>query len=166
MKCPAPAELGRRAPGRQSCENQYATRGTQCAAERQGPRRSEGPGLRLTIDPSQGLPLRRLSFQEERLWELAFAARDPRLESGVRRLDRTDVGEESVEDQSIGSSASAAESHSRQLFLQAFPLGRIGRLGESTDERKKPFLLGFFGLQASLDQVDEHAIRARLPGLS
>src|SRR5438094_10125946 len=57
----------------------------------------------------------------------------------------------------------AAERHARQLFLQALPLGRIGRFGESADEREKPFLLSLFGLEAGLDQVDEDAIGTNLP---
>jgi hypothetical protein len=65
-----------------------------------------------------------------------------------------------VEDRSTGSSASAAERHTRQFLLQALPLGGIGSLGESSDEREEPLLLGVFGLQASLDQVDEHTIGA------
>jgi hypothetical protein len=66
-----------------------------------------------------------------------------------------------VENRSTESSALDAERHTRKIFLQALSLGAVGRFGEAANQQEKPFLLGFFGLQAGLDQVDEYALGAR-----
>ena len=120
------------------------------------PRSKTSPTQSSSRSSLESLPLRRLSFQEECLRKLT-------LTTDLERSDQRGAGGDSVEDRSTESSASAAERHARQLFLQALPLGGVRRFGESTHEREEPFLLGLFGLQAGLDQVDEHTIGARFP---
>jgi hypothetical protein len=61
------------------------------------------------------------------------------------------------------SSALLAEGHPRKFFLHPLPLGGIRRLSEPTHEQEEPFLLGFFGLQTGLDQIDKHPIGTCLP---
>jgi hypothetical protein len=56
-----------------------------------------------------------------------------------------------VEDRSTESSASAAERHTYQLFLQALTLGRVRRLRELTHDREKPFFLGVASIYTSID---------------
>jgi hypothetical protein len=81
------------------------------------------------------------------------------------RPDRRDAGEELVEDGSTESSASISEGYPREFFLQPLPLSRVPGLSKPIHERKEAFLLGFLGLKAGLNQIDEYAIGACLPSL-
>jgi len=70
-----------------------------------------------------------------------------------------------VEDWSTESSASITERHPREFFFQSLPFGSVSTFRKSLHEGKETLLLGFFGLKAGLDQIDEHTIGARLSRL-
>jgi hypothetical protein len=63
------------------------------------------------------------------------------------------------------SSASISEGYPREFFLQPLSLSRVPGLSKPIHERKEAFLLGFLGLKAGLNQIDEYAIGACLPSL-
>ncbi len=66
---------------------------------------------------------------------------------------------------STESSASITEGHPRQFVFQTLPFGSVSRFRKSLHEGVETLLLGFFGLETGLDQIDEHTIGARLPRL-
>jgi hypothetical protein len=107
---------------------------------------------------TSGKGCRRLPFQEQGLRKLPFTADLERSEvlvaSGSDSRHRFRILEILGGDLTISNAIEemlaetrwkigppnlwhlAAERHARQLFLQALPLGRVGRLGESSDERE------------------------------
>lgn len=70
-----------------------------------------------------------------------------------------------MEDSSTEFGASVSESHARKLFFDPLPLNGIIRFCNSISKCEKPPLFGFFGLDASLDQINHNTIGAGLPGL-
>ncbi len=54
------------------------------------------------------------------------------------------------------------EGHAGEFFLEALAFGGVGGFGEAVGELEESTVLGFFGLQAGFDQVDEHAAGAGL----
>src|SRR5437588_7911315 len=85
--------------------------------------------------------------------------------SAAPRPDRISAVADSVEDRSTESSASITECHPRKVFLQSLPFGSVVRFRQSIHERKEPFLLALLRLKTGLNQIDKHAVGARLSRL-
>jgi len=54
------------------------------------------------------------------------------------------------------------EGHAGELFLEALAFGGVGGFGKAVGELEESAVLGFLGLQAGFDQIDENAAGAGL----